>query len=226
MGETTDTPHKVAGLIPYFFYDLYGRILPGLYLLSGLLLAFWCKPAALGLKSGVRDASASEWIIGSAIALAACFIVGLLLTEVTRITLWKLRVPVSIEDLRAHFGSAPEVPSTIESAFQSRFGFPLSPPSKSGTYLIGCGRLCEFVVISQSPAMDAVAVRVAAEELLSRSLFVASLILLPFSFRPFNWWALIVYSFVAVLSYGSYKHYRRKSILEKFQMFLALTQRT
>ena len=245
MGETTNAPQKVAGLIPYFFYDLYGRILPGLFLLCGLLAEFWNALPTQTLIEGIHNASASEWLVGSAITVAACFIVGLLLSEITRLTLWRLKVPVSLSGLREHFGCGKDEVSAIERAFESRFRFRLDRPEKEGTYLIYCGRLCEFVVISQSPAMDAVAVRVAAEELLSRSLLAASAILflctlvpllcshipflcrlIPFlrSFRPFCLWATIGYLFVGCLSFLSYRHYNRKAILEKFQSFLALTR--
>ena len=232
MGETTDAPQKVAGLIPYFFYDLYGRILPGLFLLCGLLAEFWNVLPAQTLKKGIHNVSASEWIVGVAVTLAACFVAGLLLSEITRLTVWKLqRVPVSISELREHFGSGKDEVSVIERAFESHFDFRLDRPGKGGRYLIYCGRLCEFVVINQSPAMDAVAVRVAAEELLSRSLLAASVILflcslipLLCSFPPFCLWVTIGYLLIAVLSFSSYRHYNRKAILEKFQSFLALTR--
>jgi hypothetical protein len=98
----------------------------------------------------------------------------------------------------------------------------LDHKSNEGAYLVYCGRLCEFVVICRNGALDSVNVRVAGEELLSRSLVVASCLLCVLSARLREWGILSAFFVVGVVALRCFRHYRAKSTREKFQMFLAL----
>jgi hypothetical protein len=64
--------------------------------------------------------------------------------------------------------------------------------------------------------------RVDSEELLSRSLCAASVILLLVSAVLGQWIACFAYAVMALLSFLSDRYYRAKVIREKFQIFLVL----
>lgn len=226
MPEPIELPHKAGGVVPYFFYDLYGRILPGLFLVCGLF-ATWAashKARAHGLACAIQEARAAEWTAGAAVILGGSFVIGFLLSEATRLTLWRRRHPVSLERLREYFGAPAGKNSPLEEAFESYFRFRLDHPTEHKAYLIYCARLCEFVVANRSAVLDSVAVRVAAEEVLSRNILVSAVILVVASACNAAWVAALVYLVVAALSYASWEHYQRKGILEKFQSFFALTR--
>jgi hypothetical protein len=224
MGEVEGLPQKVGGVVPYFFYDLYGRILPGLFLWCGLIAAWWQTPVVQRFVCAVRGLSATGWAFGSLMALAACFLAGFLLSDLTRITLWKLVRPISIKQVRGYFGTPADQKSALETAFESYFGFPMTRAIEEDQDLIWAARLCEFVIVSQNPAMDSVLTRVAAEELLSRSLMVASSILAPISACHGTLVASVAYVVIGYLSFSSYKHYRQKGFRERFQTFYALVK--
>ena len=226
MAEPIELPQKAGGVVPYFFYDLYGRILPGLFLLCGFIAVWSHRNVELASRvaEAIKGASALGWGVALLGVVAVSFLVGFLLSEVTRITLWRFKkVPSTLGKWREHFGEESGERSSIGAAFEAYFGFRLDLESKNEKYLIYCARLCEFAVAIESPPLDAVATRVAAEELLSGSLFWASVFLAVANAWALSW-LLLVYLVLAGLSYGSYDHYREKGIREKFQMFLAVTK--
>ena len=224
MSELESLPEKVAGGIPYFFYDLFGRIVPGLFLIFGLCFVYRSKPCVKDLLSGAQTARIAEWVVGATIVLVLSFVLGFLLSDLSRFFLWRFSHPVTLAKLRDLFGSASSDESSIEVAFKSYFGFGLDFKSTQDTYLIYCGRLCEFVIVYRNSALDSVNVRVAAEELLSRSLVVASAPLSILALFDHEWWIFGAYFGIAIVSFHSYLHYQRKAIREKFQMFLALSR--
>jgi hypothetical protein len=224
MPELESVPEKVASVVPYFFYDLYGRIFPGAFLISGLVFAWSSNKLVKDCATHAAGARAAEWVVGSVLGIAACFVAGFLLSEITRHTLWRFKVPLSLGELREHFGSPPDSECSVESAFRECFGFALDHQSKKQTYLLYCGRLCQLAVATRQYALDAVNVRVDAEDLLSRSLCVASAILLVISLVRCQWIVGIVYLTLTVITFASFQHYRDKGLRERFQMFLVLWQ--
>lgn len=66
MSELENLPEKVVGVIPYFFYDLFGRILPGLFLTCGLFLALHHNEHVKNIIKHAQGAGAAEWVVGSA----------------------------------------------------------------------------------------------------------------------------------------------------------------
>jgi hypothetical protein len=221
MSELESLPEKVVSVVPYFFYDLFGRILPGLFFLCGVFLAWRHGSRVQWFLEQAQRARAAEWVVGGVILVAGCFLSGFLLSTVSQV-LWVPRIPVSLATLRDHFGSPATEESSIETAFRAHFGFRLDHSSKEKTYLVYCSRLCQLAVASLHPALDSQSRRVESEELLSRSLCAASIILLLVSAARGQWTACIAYVVIALLSFLSYRHYRAKGFREKFQMFLVL----
>ncbi len=222
MSELENLPEKVVSLIPYFYYDLFSRILPGFFLTFGLFLAFHDKKQVKDLIEGAKGARTAEWVVGCAVLVAACFLVGFLLGQLGRLLWLRFKIPVSLADLRDQFGSTATAESSLEVAFRTHFGFGLNHNTEKKTYLVYCSRLCELAVASRHPALDAVSVRIASEELLSRSLLFAGVILLSVSGIRQQWWACGAYIVIASLALRSFIHYREEGIRERFQMFLIL----
>lgn len=220
MSELESLPQKVVSVVPYFFYDLFGRILPGLFLLCGVFLAWRHSSRVQWFLEQAQRARAAEWVVGGVILVAGSFLSGFLLSTVSR-ALWKLRIPISLATLRDHFGSPAAAESSIETAFRAHFGFGLDHRTEEKTYLVFCSRLCQLAVASRHPALDSASVRVDAEELLGRSLCAASFILLLLT-AALRQWIAFAYTVIAVLSLLSSRHYRAKGIRERFQMFLVL----
>ena len=145
MSELESLPEKVASSIPYFFYDLFGRIFPGLFLLCGLFIASRHTNLFEEFLGRAEKARTAEWVIGSVILTAACFVTGFLLSMVSR-GLWLFRIPVSLADLRDQFGSSTTAESPLEVAFKANFGFSLDHKSQTRAYLAYCSRLCQLAV--------------------------------------------------------------------------------
>ena len=145
MSELESLPEKVASSIPYFFYDLFGRIFPVLFLLCGLFIASRHTNLFQEFLGRAEKARTAEWVIGSVILTAACFVTGFLLSMVSR-GLWLFRIPVSLADLRDQFGSSTTAESPLEVAFKANFGFSLDHKSQTRAYLAYCSRLCQLAV--------------------------------------------------------------------------------
>lgn len=221
VAEPDSIPERVTAGIPYFFYDLFGRIVPGVFLTCGTGFACRRGPLIQSILMWAKGASTGEWIFGAGVFVVGSFVAGFLLSELSRL-FWLLKIPVSLTYLRNLFGSADGEESVLESSFKSHFGFGLDGDSTERTYLIYCARLCEFVVICRNSALDAVNVRVAGEELLSRSVFWGSVLLFGVCVWLREWRSVVAYFFIGLLSLLSFLHYRKKGIREKFQMFHAL----
>jgi hypothetical protein len=223
MSELENLPEKVVSLIPYFFYDLFGRIFPGLFLLCGSVLAVRCTNQIQEFFEQAKNALTVEWIVACMVLAAGCFVLGFLISTLSR-ALWRFRVPTSLAALRDQFGSDATTESAIEIAFEAHFHFKLGHETSNKTYLVNCSRLCQLAVTSRHPSLDSVSVRVDAEDLLSRSLFVASVLLLVLNASLCHWIACVAYAVLAGISLSSFFHYRKKQIRERFQMFLVLWQ--
>jgi hypothetical protein len=225
----SELPEKIVSIIPYFFYDLFGRIIPGLYLFCGLVLEFRASDQLHGFLLQVHDARITEWILGSWLILVASFVAGILLSVFSR-RLWHSVPFVTLEELRGHFGSGADTESALEKAFFQYFGFSLNQKDFKKKYIVYCSRICHHAVASRHSILDTVMVRIEAEELLSRSLTIANIALFIVSVCRLlflnlwrsEWIPAAAFLILAVVSFESFRHYHPKAVRERFQMFLVL----
>jgi hypothetical protein len=222
-------PEKIVSGIPYFFYDLFGRIVPGVYLLGGTVFALRYHDSVRNLFHTAGDAHTAVWVAGYMLLVLASFAAGLLLGTCSRLFLHLPHIAptTTLADLRDAFGCERTTVSPLEGAFMERFGFQLSNGgAKERNYLIYCSRLCHLAVAKGNSTLDGVIARVDSEEVFSRSFSVASLILLTLSWR----WhephreMLWAYAALSIVSFFSYWHYNRKAMRERFQAFFVLTR--
>jgi hypothetical protein len=62
--EETELQHtastQIPGIIPHFYYDLIGRVLPGTYLMMGLLALGWNRPELKNVRDLLKSLGVSE----------------------------------------------------------------------------------------------------------------------------------------------------------------------
>jgi hypothetical protein len=181
---------RLAGSVPYFFYDILGRVFPGLFLLGGLVLTF---KGSQFLQQSFGQVRLLELLLGGTAFAALCFLAGFTLDAVGRWIFHFMRPRYVLSALRHQYGSPADQESQLETAFKTYFGFSLGYTSEDPEYLATCGRLCRLVVAASDSALDSQLARVDAEECLSRALAVASATLM--ILNPFlrHWISSIVY---------------------------------
>src|ERR1700733_911307 len=83
---------RISSIIPHFYYDLLGRILPGAYLIVGLVGVFWNRPEQvtarcyLGGSAFAKSEGASSVLlltVGFLLFLASAYLVGFIFGSIS-----------------------------------------------------------------------------------------------------------------------------------------------
>jgi len=126
MDEDSGSPERVGGLIPHFFFDLIGRIVPGAFL---LLSSYVLVDPQLELLGRTKDLFKDFPFLGSAAVLlafvAAGYFVGLLLGAISYVIehVWARWKPLTIGNVWSRFGSSAQELARLKEVFYSEFGF-------------------------------------------------------------------------------------------------------
>jgi hypothetical protein len=218
MNSLGEFPKQVGGIIPHFFFDAIGRIVPGLYLLAGLAVTTVGPEKLKTTLQSLGVAVAVE--LGISLFLTAYF-VGFFLGPLSYYAIEKLlsRKGWKLDDVRRRYGASAGQDTPFEVGFRARFGLPITDNHQA---IIQSSWLCAYTVWGLSPTLGVLTSRWDAEALLARSTAVASLIpLFVCVFRCRLGLALIFLS-VGTLALVGYWYHREKQVLGRFDLFLAL----
>jgi hypothetical protein len=225
-------PEGIGSTVPYFFYDLIGRIIPGAFVIIGSLVCLFPN----GLMSCLEDAQKSPGgpeagivILGAISFLFASYFVGFFLGA--------LSFPVEDACLQIWPWKDTDIPAELRDANGDQ-------ESKLGVRILGeCftidktkktvedfSRVCVDVIWEISPALGAIGTRWDAEALAARSVFVASVVLWFWALEVVLRWHVggrlpVIFGLVAVASGMQYRFIRKQHILRRFESVIALRHR-
>jgi hypothetical protein len=227
-------PARVGGVIPNFFFDAIGRIVPGTYLLVGTL---WvgALPSVESLHSEIRS-SVTTVLLFLFCLLSIGYLAGFLLAGVSFLLEWAMakRKMWSLEMLRKRFGDSPLKETKLERVFFERFGFKIIEGNENN--IEACSWLCAFHVWAENPHLGSMASRWDAEALADRSLAAASLIIaleitvaaihaVPHWYCIFwflDWYHSLWFLLACIIAVIDYDYHRKQRVWGRFQIFASL----
>lgn len=193
---------QIPGIIPHFYYDLIGRILPGSYLMFGLLVLSWNGPELKNARDHMKCLRVSEangsflifvLSVSVLVLVSSAYLVGFVFGAVSFFVeiFWRRRSPKNLHDLATSFGMNEGQEASLRAAFKQQFHFELEEKEKKdepeaakptskvtpAQHLTESSSLCSYYVWANAPNLGYMTSRWDAETLASRSLFSASLIL-------------------------------------------------
>jgi len=232
MDEEAPSTKETGGLIPLFFYDVIGRILPGAILMFGVLLYLdpqslltWPKPL---VDTFPKDSTAGYTFAALLIFFGIAHLLGIVLGSLSFSVLenlWKWPFELNICRLQKHLGLTST--TVLETRYKAHFGSPLPKGSLNGPSF-----LCSYYVWRINPKLGLITARADAELLAARSLLFAILLLsvMPVlgqwvkEFPPHVWWhweLSLAPFFIASALY--FHHSRKKRVFDRFALFIVVT---
>lgn len=246
---TTPFVTRIGGVIPWFFFDVIGRIVPGAYLIA---MVTWGTHDLFELKTLINKPGKDvlDFATSFLLLLIASYFLGFLLGPIS----WGLeklfwRSPWSIAKVCKWYGLSEETVAPVEQCIETHLRFsiaekkqdpktedPKTEDSKTRDLktedqrIRSASRLCQFFVYDASYQLGLLSTRWDAEALAARNTMAASLvalilspILTPHLYHPV--FRGIYFAFVSVgiyfLSAFVYDYHREKQLMGKFDLFLA-----
>jgi hypothetical protein len=225
MPEGVEGTEKAGGLIPFFFYDVFARILPGGFLLLSVTLLGLGASDAKVLPERIQEVMKLAPIAGPTVALlvflmAADFI-GFFLGSLSFSVewLWDKVSPLSVEGLRSWLGAAKDEETSVEAAFMKQFGVRLKGGKGQTSNIVHCSFSCWNFVSLHRPGLAVISARWDAEALLSRSVLFASVPLMFWSLVGSHWLGFFVQAMIFPGAFFSFKYHRCKRVFGRFSLF-------
>jgi hypothetical protein len=225
---STFRPH-----IPFLFYDVIGRMMPGSYLILGAVL---CWPAFIqGAVCFLKDSHALGMSGGLAAVLIGTGLIlfgfissffGFLLAPLSYLVveqwLWR-RSPLNDSDLVKFLGI--ESASSLNERFKRQFG-----SERSKNSLNRSSFLCAYYVWQTATALGEMQGRFDSDLLASQSFVLVSLflflVLLIEAIRGISTYVLVLLIAVILIGTASllaFGYHRKKRVYGRFGIFLAIT---
>lgn len=229
--ESNSKPH-----IPYLFYDVIGRMMPGAYLITGAILCWlpffhWEKVAsflkdigAMGMSGGLAAALVATGLLFLAFVSSFLgFLLGSLSNVIVEQGLWHW-APLSRSGLVEFLGI--ESVRSLNERFKIQFG---SDPSQDS--LNRSSFLCAYYIWRSDFNLGEMQGRLDAELLAAQSSVLVSGALLAIVLLEVFFWGLSTYfsvwlAVLIVISLASgmaFKYHRKKRVYSRFALFLAVT---
>jgi hypothetical protein len=166
LGDFSEVPAKVGGVIPNFFFDAIGRIVPGTYLVMGMLSAQYASRVEPFIRQ-IGNSSLTVVILLSLCLLSLGYIAGFLLGAVSYWVEWAMSKNErwSLATLRERFGGSATEETRLERLFRDRFGFDITDDHAK---IQDCSWLCAYFVWAENPQMGSMSSRWDAEALAAR----------------------------------------------------------
>lgn len=228
MPEYAPSPVKVGGVIPHFFFDAIGRIVPGTFLAVALRFAGLRLEVLLPTGQYIEK-DAGSLIVSVFLLFLVLYFLGFLLGALSYLLVerpWGKWRPWRLEDLRQRFGRAPGDRTILEDLFEQQFGYSLAAPKEEQHIRIMNGSwLCAYYVWANSQALGVLTSRWDAEALLSRSTLVGSVFPLAWSLSECKFSHAAAFFLIGLLAYCAYGYHRNKQVFARFDLYLALAQR-
>jgi hypothetical protein len=236
MSES-ETPERTDIKIPFFFYDIIGRILPGSFLILGTIITFrghtifsWIAKKAEGeikIETGV-----AALVLGVVVILfvGSSALVGMMLASVAHVILgwvWSRIHKLNFANM-LKFLNTGDVPAFREH-FERHFGnIDLEDPKQ----FKGASILCSYYVFCASQGLGTLAARHDAEALSAQSVVLASFILAMTTLTRLShkdevvflhgW--LVVLGSVFVGAVLTYDYHRKKKVYSRFGLYFASSE--
>jgi hypothetical protein len=233
MGDDTSTIN-IGGQIPFFFYDVIGRILPGAILLLGTILYFR-SDFLTAWPEIIHTTFPPNSTAGYAAAIVLLFFgishfLGLLLGSLSHAIVgksWDSFAPLTLTEVIKQLAFVDTV--ELGKRFETLFGQKLPEDSEN---LNRASFLCSFYVWGTDANLGILTARDDAEALSSRCLVLVSIVLFimpifkclirPAHAAPTPIWFLCL----AVISLGNglyYTYLRKKRLVGRFALFMVAT---
>lgn len=229
--EPSANPH-----IPFLFYDVIGRMMPGAYLVVGAVLCFgpfdlqslrcFLKETEVLKMSGGLAAA----VLGTAVLLFGFissffgFIIAAISHTVIERWLWDSR-PFTKSGLIEFLGL--QSASELDARFQKQFGSALD-----GEHLRESSFLCAYFVWKVNTALGEMQGRQDADLLAAQSFFFVSLFLIVIAaleafrqcFPAYFLYLLPLLLFASIGSGLTFNYHRKKRVYGRFSLFLAVSE--
>ena len=207
-------PGGVGGIVPHFYYDLLGRIVPGIYLLVAghWLVQLNGKAPALG-----NSLSATAIVITTLAAYAISFVLG-------PCSYW-------VFDWLCRFDPKDLTGEITDVMDKNGISHPLA--DKKGNFhgsILKQSELCGYRLWLRAPQLAIICSRWDAEAFTARQIGMVTIILLvvtawmTVSGKPPDhaWIALCLFLLITVFSAKQFHYSRRKAILARFRMLASV----
>jgi hypothetical protein len=224
LGDFIQLPAKVGGVIPNFFFDAIGRIVPGTYLLAGMLWVGYGYTIQSFL-SQTHDGSVTAVILFSLSLIFLGYIAGSLLGAasywlecvLSKTEKWNLA------ELRKRFGDSATEETQLEKVFRQRFGFRILDDHERIEH---CSWLCVFLVWAENPHLGSMAGRWDAEALSARSVATASLVISLEILLLAHWYYSLGFLAICCFAVMNYRYHRGNRLWGRFRLFASLPSYT
>jgi hypothetical protein len=234
MDSHSDSQHKVH--IPFLYYDVIGRMIPGAYLIIGELACFlpfynWSKlvlfldrTRALGMSTGLATV-----VIGTALlffGLVTVFL-GFVLSALSFVLVervFRRRSPLNHSGLVKFLGI--ENANSLDVRFRDQFG---TEPTKES--LTGASFLCAYYIWKTNTNLGYMQGRQDSDLIAAQSFVLVSVALIVTVLCEMIFWDRTTYlgvllAVLVVIALGSmlaFNYHRKKRVYGRFQLFLALS---
>jgi hypothetical protein len=239
---------QLGGVIPHFFYDVIGRIIPGCFLIAGCSFIF--TPSYIinsrnrVLVGATIEGESARFIFLSSLIIFSFavsgylvgFLVGPISFEVlekrTYFRLKLLRLPdLTLKELFRSSGGPEVGEGPLKKAFNSQFGMDLA--ENTAEALATQSWLCSHFVWSRNSNLGQITSRWDAETHASREILFSALglsgvqtafaILYLIQTRHFYWRLWLCFLLITYSAWRTYSHARRRQIIGRFSVFYALS---
>lgn len=223
MGAEDSVPKQIAGVIPHFWFDVLGRIVPGAFLLVGLFSEDWQQSLTSFVHTFAKDFPLTSHSVGFFLLFsAASFFVGHFLGVLSHYFIaWPVAFLWPIKKGSVQSPNDLPIPQMLKNCMES---FMCDTKDTSGKH---AGVRTHKIIARQSealahwlwirgPELAILVSRWAADSLAGRSVALASVILLASKWHGTNWQIkvfLVILFFCGVMTHY---HYRNKNITNAF----------
>lgn len=236
MSES-ESPSRTEVGIPYFFYDVIGRILPGGFLVFGVILSWKGLKFFNDIWNEVKqfhsiETGAATLVLGVGVllfvnvsSLAGSMLASLAHESVGKF--WERRRPLNLAGLNTFLGAA--VLPLLQEQFKSQFHSDLTDNQGN---LKGASNLCTYHLLKVAPKLGVISARHDAESLGAQSMVFSIVILIAISvlklcLNPSDtflkyWLAILA---VGLIGYGyTFSYHRRKKLYGRFALYMVTNE--
>lgn len=219
---------KLGISIPYLFYDLIARSLPGALFILGLLFTFgsslqtcgtlrWVRQIDFNEQSGALSVAILGLIVFAFLAISS--FVGFLLLSISVFVIEKpfgCFFPLNGTRLRTYLGTGNI--SRLQREFRNDFGFELTEDSHE---LARASFLCAYALWIRSPNLARMSGRFDSDLAAAQSTAFVTLALMALSWISFDTRWFVMLAFVFAASLLTFEYLRKKRVFGRYALYLA-----
>jgi hypothetical protein len=226
MTGTMSQVERVGGLIPHFFFDAIGRIVPGGFLIISFFVENGKRPIFDLLKDYLDKYSIAGPAVALVLFLIVSFTVGFLLGSISYWVVevpWNFFVPWTLKGVRKRYDGDPDKETRLEKLLISQFGFsfPTGEQEQQGEKIRQLSWLCAYFVWGANTDLGVMTSRWDAEALAARSLLLASMCLAVYQFLNCHWFSFWFFVCCVIGAFSAYGFHREKQVFGRFDLFQA-----